>query len=261
MKNHKTLLVTLFIAFAFVAASLVTINIQSQTKVIVQQKSKEELPTVNLDETEAFNQDGKELRQKRGQKYNTGTPLKDTENIDTPEILELPLSHAPEKPALPIMQSNAVIIGTVTEARAFLSTDKSNVYSEFDVQIEETLKNSGSLKLDSGTLITIERIGGAVRFSSGKTRRLGNFAEGLPNKQTRYLLFLKCNEGDNDFSIITGYKLEMGKVFPLDGDERDNTDSSIFKNYRQYKNLDEKTFIQKVKNTLINPSKEDEAHE
>ncbi|HEV7644412.1 MAG TPA: hypothetical protein VGO50_10755 [Pyrinomonadaceae bacterium] len=170
------------------------------------------------------------------------------------DLLELPLSHAPLKPAFPVSQSGAILIGTVTDSQAFLSTDKSYVYSEFTVQVEDVLKNFSSAALAPNVTTTVERAGGIVRFASGKTLQLGNSGEGLPVKQSRYLLFLKWSESGKDFLTLTGYKLD-GKITPLDRLGKD-TDINIFKNYRAYENNDETSFLKTVKTVIENPSQE-----
>jgi hypothetical protein len=70
-------------------------------------------------------------------------------------------------PALPINESQAVIIGKISDAKAYLSNDKTDVYSVFVVLIEEILKHPG--KLTVGSAVEAEREGGRVKFPSGRT--------------------------------------------------------------------------------------------
>src|SRR5258708_32167306 len=44
-------------------------------------------------------------------------------------------------PALPVPQSDAIVIGEVLGGRAYLSNNRSVVYSEFPVLVEDVLKN------------------------------------------------------------------------------------------------------------------------
>lgn len=48
---------------------------------------------------------------------------------------ELPESHAPAETSLPAIESDAVVIGEVTDAHAYLSNDRTSVYSEFELRI------------------------------------------------------------------------------------------------------------------------------
>jgi hypothetical protein len=227
---------------------------QSNSKIGSTTKVLEEIPVVNFNDTEANNAQEKAIRSIRAEKYNTGNPLKDIFTRPQADLLELPLGHAPVKPAFPVSQSDAILIGSITDSQAFLSTDKSYVYSEFIVQVEDVLKNFSSAALAPNTTTTIERAGGIVRFASGKTLQLGNFGEGFPVKQGRYLLFLKWSESGKDFLILTGYKLD-GKVTPLDGTVK-NADIKIFKNYKTYENNEESSFLKAVKTAIENPLEE-----
>jgi len=47
----------------------------------------------------------------------------------------------PKLPALPVTKSTVVIIAHITDARAYLSNDKTGVYTEFTVRIDEILKD------------------------------------------------------------------------------------------------------------------------
>jgi hypothetical protein len=189
-----------------------------------------------------------EVRAARGQKYNTGSALKDA----LPErsaICELPLSHAPVKPAFPVSQSDAILIATVTDARAFLSPDKSSVYSEFEVKIGEVLMNDSPAALGPGVSTTAGRSGGIVRFPSGHTLELGNCCESFPQQHGRYVLFLKWNDAGRDFSIVTGYWLRHEKIELLDGLD---CEFEIFDNYQQYRNEDETTFLKLLRTAIKN---------
>ena len=74
--------------------------------------------------------------------------------------MQLIPSHAPEEPALPIIQSDAIVIGQVTSAQAHLSSDKTNVYSEFVVRVNDVLKSDRFGLPGVGGFITTTRPGG-----------------------------------------------------------------------------------------------------
>ncbi len=63
-------------------------------------------------------------------------------------------------PPLPINKSQVIVIGRIVEANAFLSDNKQSVYSEFKIQIENTLKNELVQTLDPGESLFAERQGG-----------------------------------------------------------------------------------------------------
>jgi hypothetical protein len=122
-------------------------------------------------------------------------------------------------PALPFKQSDVVLIGGVLHSNAHLSNDKTGIYSEFEVQVEEILKDlNGTVKdsISAGSTVCVERFGGAVRFPSGGIQKYETTGQGMPVVGQRYVFFLK-RINETDFSIVTGYQLDGQIVSPLDG--------------------------------------------
>jgi hypothetical protein len=148
----------------------------------------------------------------------------------------------PGFPELPVVQSDAVIVGEVITASAHLTEDKKAVYSEFTLCVSEIIKDSRT-PLAVGTFVTIDRAGGRVRYPSGKISQFSLDGFGMPRVGRRYLLFLK-GDVDQDFQIITGYELRNGLVFPLDKSTSSDTNFDIFKN------SEEGFVLNKVRNLL-----------
>lgn len=249
------LVVVLVIAVGVFALVTLPTNSQNNTpksKQSQKQITNDEVPVVDFNAPETADAKERAKRLKRGSKYDSDNPIKETDS-NQPDLMELPLSHAPEEPAFPAPQSDLVLIGTITNSQAFLSANKSSVYSEFSLRIENILKSAAGRNLASGDTITVERVGGGVRFSSGLIQKRGVFGLGLPQNKGRYALFLKKNSNDDDFSIITGYRLENGKVLPLDGATDFN--APVYKNYALYKNIDESEFLKQL-NEALNTSTE-----
>jgi hypothetical protein len=118
-------------------------------------------------------------------------------------------------PALPVEQSNAIILGKVIDRRAVLMDDKLGIYSEFSIKISEIFKDDLSgFFIDQ--LITASRVGGAVRYPSGKTQKYTVSLLNYPQQDKVYVLFLKRDEV-GDYSIFTGYEVNGNVVQPLDG--------------------------------------------
>ena len=135
-------------------------------------------------------------------------------------------------PALPFEQSTAIVLGEVIQAEAHLSDNKTGIYSEFLIKIEEVFKDTSKLVRLKNT-VSANRCGGSVRFASGRVNKYRTHREGMPQKGERYLLFLKQSESE-DFFILTGYKLSEGKVMPLDGeDSKDPRAALAFAKYRE----------------------------
>lgn len=161
-----------------------------------------------------------------------------------------PPSHAPDEPALPAAQSDAVVIGEVTDAQAYLSEGKVSVLSEFEIRVSDILKNSASALFSVGDVIDTVRGGGTVRFPSGKIILRGEHGKPLPQTGRRYVLFLEYNDDGQDYAIITAYELRAGRVFPLDGLNLVGTVEPAYAAYQKYKNVDETSLLNEVRNAI-----------
>lgn len=143
-------------------------------------------------------------------------------------------------PAVPVSQSEAILVGSVVDAQAYLSNDKTGVYSEFNVAIEEALKNSASAPLAVKSIVSMEREGGAVRFPSKGKYLYRISGQGMPRVGKRYVFFLKASEPPQTFEIITAYELRGGKVIPLDSSQQ----------FDAYKNVEEAVFLDGLRNAV-----------
>lgn len=137
-------------------------------------------------------------------------------------------------PALPVAQSTLIVLGKVTAAEAHVSENKKNVYSEFTVLVEKVLKSSSSLSVE-GSEITVDRVGGFVKYPNGHTVLYRISGTNMPLAGERYLLFLTSSK--SDISILTAYELGLKGVTPLD-------DSSQFE---QYRGLTETALLDKLR--------------
>lgn len=143
-------------------------------------------------------------------------------------------------PTLPVAQSDAVVIGNIIDAKAYLTTDKNTVYSEFSLHIIKVLKNDTQMLLSPDGSITVERPGGRVRYSSGHISRFSIAGLGMPRPGRQYVLFLTRNAEEESYHIVTGYELRDGRVFPLDRTTSSDTD------FDAYINMDEAAFLEKL---------------
>jgi hypothetical protein len=151
-------------------------------------------------------------------------------------------------PSLPVVKSDAIVIGMVDDAKAYLSNNKKGIYSEFTISIQETLKVKNGI-LAPTTSIVAERFGGAVQFPSGRVYKYRINDQGVPRIGQQYVFFLRYNEQGEDFSIITGYELRDEKVFPLDG-----RDTKL--QFSIYQGTSEDTFLSELRNVIASPEQE-----
>ncbi|HEV2799541.1 MAG TPA: hypothetical protein VGW12_03540 [Pyrinomonadaceae bacterium] len=141
-------------------------------------------------------------------------------------------------PALPASQSDAVIVGEIVNAEAYLSADKRSLFSVFTVRLTEVLKTDQCPFFAPGETITVEREGGRVKYPNGKTLYFVIEGQGMPRVGARYLLFLK-HDGE-EHSIVTGYQLQAGRVRALD----------YFEQFKSFEKFDEASFLQEVRNAI-----------
>jgi hypothetical protein len=124
-------------------------------------------------------------------------------------------------PALPVERSAAVVIGTVRSAHAYITPDKTGIYSEFKVAVDTVIKNDAKNMVNADATITVERNGGRARMPSGRIVISWVSHQNMPRVGGRYLLFLTHdfqtpNDTGKDFYILTGYELRDGQVGLLD---------------------------------------------
>lgn len=170
-------------------------------------------PVVDYDPPKPADRSERDRRLKRDKRFNKSPwevhpsdPSQETTSFD----------YAGPLPPLPVARSRAVVVGVVTDARAYLSEDRSGVYSEFSVQVAEVLKNDGGLPLPAGAQITATRLGGRVRFRSGHVHLYRVAEHSAPGVGGKYVFFLGGTDEDDNFLLLTAYELSNGKAFPLD---------------------------------------------
>lgn len=211
------------------------------------QKRLDQLPVVDFNETNETDP----VRRARNDRHNShvskeGVKKPKLSEAMTPILLDLPLSDQPSLPPFPM--THVVAIGTVQKVQAYLSSDRTSVYSEVTIAIEDVLK--GNELVTAGLIVDAERPGGGVRFPSGKILHRGATGRNLPISGHRYLFFLNSIEGDESFNIVTGYELN-DIVTPLDGTGEDYPE---FKPYEKYRNASVSALLDEVKKAIARSS-------
>jgi len=174
--------------------------------------NKTPLPIVDYQNSAHGDQGAMSIRAARGKRHDN-SPMHVRELLSNVDQLPINQTFWWGLPSIPALQSDAVIVGEITSAQAYLSNDKTGVYSEFIVQVERVLKTSVPADL---TTIAVERPGGAVRFQSGRIVRYEIHRLGMPIVGKRYLLFLRYHGDGDDFEVLTGYLMRKGRIQPLD---------------------------------------------
>jgi hypothetical protein len=144
-------------------------------------------------------------------------------------------------PALPVEAASTVVIGTVVGGKAYLSNDKTGVYSTFTVLINEVLKNSENVRV--GNLVEAEREGGRGQFPSGRVHLYMISEQDMPRVGGRYLFFLTATNSEGVFEILTGYELRQSSVYALDD----------LPKTRSYESSTPAVFLNELRTRLTNP--------
>lgn len=203
-------------------------------------------PIAELNAPAAHDAGQRQMREAKSQRYNLPGEMPLTQ-IASDEHERLNSRHWwISLPALPAEQSDIVVLGKITQARAYLSGDKTNVYSEFTVQPDEFFK--GGEAAPSQALIA-EREGGRVRLLSGTIFRHEIRYQGLPRVGRKYVLFLKRVANAPDYEIITGFEINGGRVAALDGV---GSDARMFP-FRKFDGYADHDFIRAVREAVKSP--------
>lgn len=177
-----------------------------------------QFPIIDLGSPLSPDEAEKAIRARKSKKYNDKSLSEISEASNVAFVVNKTLSSLS---ALPVDRSSVVLVGEIVNAKAYLSEDKTAVYSEFEVRIQAVLKNNSKQVLNPGESIAVERFGGRVRLPSGKLFIAAVDNQEMPRVGGKYLLFLTndflgAKHSDEDFNILIGYELKGGKVFPLD---------------------------------------------
>jgi hypothetical protein len=178
-------------------------------------KIKERFPTADYDGNQDLPEPEKNAKRKeKAKRYN------DNDLVDSrgePGVDEAALTLEPHfiLPALPVAESEIVVVGTIATAQAHLSENKRNIFSEFTVTVEDVLK-SKIQGVEQGSVLTIDRVGGHVKYPNGHRILYRIAGLNMPQTGGRYLLFLTLKHNNEDISILTAYQLTPNGAIPLD---------------------------------------------
>lgn len=117
---------------------------------------------------------------------------------------------------MPGDRSDVIVEAIVGDSKAFLSEDKTGVYSEFTIIVSKVVKVATGFSVNISDTIIAERFGGKVRYPSGKVIRCRIAGQGVPIIGKRYLFFLTKADQDS-YTLLTAYEIQRNKVFALDG--------------------------------------------
>jgi hypothetical protein len=178
-------------------------------------KVNERFPTADYDGEPDLPDPEKNAKRKEKQKrYNDGDWVASRVQPGTEEAA-LTLEPHFIFPALPVAESEIVVVGTIGTGQALLSESKKNIFSEFTLIVEDVLK-SKIQGVEQGSVLTIDRVGGHVKYPNGQRVLFRITGLNMPQIGGRYLLFLTLKHNNEDLSILTAYRLTPTGAIPLD---------------------------------------------
>jgi hypothetical protein len=123
-------------------------------------------------------------------------------------------------PLIPLKESTFALLGTVAKVQPYLSADRTHIYTETTIQIEEVFKSPESFSLTPDRALITDQIGGAIRMASGRVIHDGSVVDFLGKTYVggRYVFFLRKVHEGKDLAILSAYELREGKVFKLSED-------------------------------------------
>ena len=212
MRKHKQLTPVFLVLLGAMLIAAIFISDQtgsSRAQQTAVQEREAKLPVVYFDAPESNDKDKREKRIKKGRKYDKADmPVNPSPEVRTTTSV----SHwFYGMPSLPTLQSEVIVLGEIADANAFLSPDKTGVYSEYSVRVDRVFKTDDAAVSPNQT-IDAQRPGGRVRLSTGLVQSYKVADQGVPRIGGKYLLFLKRVE--DDLLILTGYALRQNKVQP-----------------------------------------------
>ena len=197
-------------------------------------EARSKFPIVTYEEAEPTDPVKKAARKEKQKRYDGPSIVARKPHPSDVEVSSI--YESPQLPALPISQSNVIVLGTVQNGDAHLSDNKKNIYSEFSVQLDDVLK--ADVSLPANNLITVDREGGIVAYPNGQQILYRNSRENMPSIGKRYVFFLQYV--NQDFRILTAYELGTDKVVPLDDLDQ----------FKEFVGQDTKTFLNNIRAIL-----------
>lgn len=252
MKSNRIMWILVsIVVFATISVSVTTLRSQ-EVSCEIQDKSAQEkqtpadfesqFPIADYNAPEEANPERRVKRKVKSKRYDNYKLVIRSPGDDTAgRVL---VTEDPLLPAIPAKDSDVIVTGKVLDAQAYLSDNRSGVYSEFTIQVDEILKNNSSIEILRGNQITADRAGGFVRYPNGRRILYSIAGERMPRVGRQYVLFLTKTDNSPNYYILTGYELKENDISPLDARVQ----------YDEYKQADITSFLKAIRNVVAQPS-------
>lgn len=143
-------------------------------------------------------------------------------------------------PAIPVRESDAVVVATVTALQPYFSSDHAHLYTEFSLSVDEQIKDIPG-RAETGETIPIVIGGGKIRLADGRViEEQAAFTNYSIAVGSRYLLFLSYNISGQYFTVVKSWELKNGGIIPTA--HEDQMDAREGKS--QYSSMAERNLLQ-----------------
>ncbi len=156
-------------------------------------------------------------RQERSAAFNDKRP--DAPKLDSLEkkngaIYQSGPPYFVRTPALPVKESDAVVVATVNGVQPYFSNDHTHLYTEFTLTVDEQIKDAPG-RAQVGQSIPIIIPGGRMRLADGRVvEEKPAFKNFFIAVGSRYLLFLHYNNTGQYFMVAKSWELKNGGIVP-----------------------------------------------
>lgn len=161
-------------------------------------------------------------REAKARRYNTGR--KDLTRLSPGSEVFGETIWPRATPVIPLSESAVALLGTVSKVQPYLSEDRSFIYTEISVSVEEVFKDESEIRLKPAERAILDTPGGRLRLRSGQIVKypVTECNVGKPKLGARYVFFADRFHQGRDLHLFKAYELREGKVLMLGaGDEED----------------------------------------
>ena len=120
--------------------------------------------------------------------------------------------------ALPEGPYGTVVLGTVRAVQPYLSSSRTAIYTEYELEVEEVFRSTGGHVQIFDRTVAVDRMGGVLRRRSGQIISWGFSGSMIPHTldlNGRYVIFLREVHDGNDLMLGTVFELRDGQTYML----------------------------------------------
>lgn len=252
MKDYgSTGVLALCIIGLVMVALLVALSDRGQADLLLTQQGKEKQATTNSTDVSSLAPEPTDSSERELQRVRNDVFSLHIEPISDSNPERVRFVHLRSIEPMPLADSDTVVLGRVSQAQSYLSTDKSQIYTQYRIEIEEVLQNSARLPLtpDQHGFVAVQT-GGAIRMPSGIIWRQTDMGtDRLLHAGRRYLLFLLSFPKIKGYSVLRHYEFRDGRIIFSLPDDNGNEVS------QPYTNIGEESFLQRVRAAITSYNK------